>query len=307
MKQHPEEIIYLDRSSAKEAREKVYQQRALLLLYGDSFCSRLLYRWILPLVARLPFFSLLYGWLQKRPASAAKIAPFVQEFGVDLSEYKKTLPEFSSFNDFFIRELKEGARPIDSDPRQAIIPADGRYLFYEGIKSDQPFVVKGHRFDLKTFLGSLDLAQEYEGGVMVVARLCPSDYHRFHLPFAAKANEPQLINGFLYSVSPFAIQKRPAIFSENKRTLTALSSPIFGSVLYIAVGATCVGRICHTFPRGKELEKGAEMGYFEFGGSALVLLFAKGALELDCDLLEASRQGKEVRCLFGQSMGRGPL
>ena len=139
---------------------------------------------------------------------------------------------------------------------------------------------------------------------MVLARLCPTDYHRFHFPCDCLPGQTKLINGWLYSVNPLAVKKNIQILTQNKRTLCLLDTPLFGSVAYMEIGATSVGSIQETYVVDRFQVKGAEKGYFEFGGSALILLFPKNTIQFDSDLLAATEQGLEMRCLLGQSMGR---
>lgn len=298
------DILYIDRQTGQQQTEKVYKESALRLLYGESQLSRLLRPWLLPPLAKLPWFSRLYGYLQKRPSSARKIQPFIQQFDVDSSEFLEPISSYCSFNDFFIRKLKPEARPIHSDPCSAVIPADGRYYFYADIANCPGFIVKGQKFELETLLGNASLAQEFQGGSMVLARLCPSDYHRFHFPCDCLPGPTQLINGWLYSVNPLAVKKNIHLLTQNKRTLCELRTPLFGRVLYMEIGATNVGSIQETYTPDQWQTKGAEKGYFEFGGSALILLFAKNTIQFDADLLAATEKGLEIRCLLGQSMGR---
>lgn len=299
-------IIYIDRITGKKQIEKVYQEWALRFLYGDSWFSHFLRPWLLPSLAKWPWFSHFYGNLQKSSYSACKIRPFIEKFEVDASEFLDPISSYRSFNDFFIRKLKPAARPIHSDPCTAIMPADGRYYFYADIDQCPGFIVKGKKFQLEALLGNASLAKEFQGGSMVLARLCPSDYHRFHFPCDCLPGETSGINGWLYSVNPVAIKKNIQIFTQNKRTLCELQTPLFGRVLYMEIGATNVGSICETYSPNQWQSKGAEKGYFEFGGSALILLFAKNTIEFDADLLAATQQGIEMRCLLGQSMGKAP-
>lgn len=297
------EIVYINRVTGQEETEKVYGQRAVELLYGDNVVSRWLAPTILPLITRLPFFSAFYGYLQKHPASVRKIRPFMEAFQLNSDEFLDPVSRFRSFNDFFIRRLKPEARPIDFY-QPAIIPADGRYYFYENVHEADGFVVKGQKFHLSTLLQDEALAEEYTGASMVIARLCPYDYHRFHFPCDCLPGETQFINGWLYSVNPLAIKKDIEIFTKNKRTLCLLGTPAFGRVLYLEIGATNVGSIHETYTPGHWQAKGAEKGYFEFGASSLILLFQKGTIEFDADLLAATKKGLEIRCLMGQGMGK---
>lgn len=294
-------IEYLDRSTGQWCQEQVYGESAIRFLYGKSFWSKLIGNPVAQLVSRLPFISSTYAYFQKRASSRKKIVPFMEKYGVDSSEFLNSVDEFSTFNDFFIRKLKPTARPIAPGVDVAIIPADARYLFYQDINLADGFVVKGQKFSLEDLLQNRKLAKEFEGGTLVLARLCPSDYHRFHFPCACIPGETRMINGLLWSVNPWALRRNVKIFTQNRRTLSLLETGRFGKIAYLEVGATNVGAIHETYTPFQSVPKGAEKGYFSFGGSALVLLFEKGKIILDADL--TAHPHKEIRCLFGQSMG----
>lgn len=295
-------IHYIDRITGKEEVEKVYGQSFLEIMYGKSFLNKLLTP-IFPLIVKFPALSSYYGYLQKRPASRKKIEPFIREFHVDPREFLEPVSHYNSFNDFFIRKLKPEARPLAQGNQVAIIPADGRYYFYQRIDQSDGFIVKGKKLNLATLLQDEKLAAKYHQGSMVAARLCPSDYHRFHFPCEGIPNETHYINGWYSSVNPIAIRNNIEIFTENKRTLTEIETTHFGKVLYIDVGATCVGSIHQTFTPHTLQAKGAEKGYFEFGASSLILLFEKDVIKFEEDLVAATKRGLEIRCLMGQSMG----
>lgn len=299
-----EKIHYFDRVTGKECEELVYGAKGLRLLYGDGLFARLIGTPLAYLLAGIPFFSAFYGYLQSHPSSRKKVAPFIKEFGVDVSEFADDPATFRSFNDFFIRRLKRSARPIAADPHTAIIPADARYLFYQRIDQADGFVVKGEKFDLATLLDDQALAEKYSKGSMAIARLCPTDYHRFHFPCDCVPGETKYINGWLYSVNPMAIKKDIEIFTQNKRTLCTLESPLFGNVLFLEIGATFVGAIHQTYTPNKFYPKGAEKGYFSFGASSLIVLFPSDSIKFDADLVAASKRHVEIRCLLGQSMGK---
>lgn len=296
-------IYYIDRVTGKQEEEEIYGGAALRFLYGKSLFSRLLGHPLAFLVARIPFISACYGWWQRLPLTKRKVAPFIEKYGVDSKEFLKPVGAFTSFDDFFIRKLKPNARPIASEKKRAVIPADGRYLFYPRLDQADGFVVKGKRFDLKSLLQNAELASRYSKGSMVMARLCPVDYHRFHFPCDGIPGESACLNGWLYSVNPIALRQNVEIFTENKRTLCPFQTESFGEVLLMEIGATNVGSIIQTYSPSKKVYKGDEKGYFSFGASALILLFPPETIEFDSDLLAASQNHVEIRCLMGQSMG----
>lgn len=299
-----EPIVYIDRITGKQEVEKVYGAAALKFLYGKDWVSRLFGAPVAHLLAKNPLFSAWYGYVQKLPFSKKKIIPFIEAFHVDASEFLKPVESFRSFNDFFIRELKSEARPIAADDKTAIIPADGRYLFYPDISVADGFVVKGEKFDLATLLEDKKLADKYFRGSMVMARLCPSDYHRYHFPCDCTPGPTRFINGWLYSVNPIAIKRDVHIFTRNKRTICELETERFGKVLFLEIGATNVGSIHQTHKPGRHYPKGAEKGFFSFGASSLILLFEPGRISIDADLLSATSQHLEIKCLMGQSLGK---
>ncbi len=292
-----EKISYLDRETGKIEEEKVYKGGLLKVLYNGSLLSRIL----LPLLSRVPLFSKWYGFLQKTSRSKKKIAPFIEEFDVDTSEFQKE--KFKSFNDFFIRKLKPSCRPLVPSVSTAVLPADGRYLAYPDISKMQGVYVKGKTFSIERLLGDPVLARRFARGSLVSARLCPTDYHRYHFPCLCTPGEPRLINGPLFSVNPIALRKSIDILTENKRIITPLATRRFGEILYIEVGATNVGSIQNTFRPGTVYEKGEEKGYFEFGGSCLLLLFEPRRITLDADLVASTKKYIEVRGKLGQSLG----
>lgn len=294
-------IQYIDRKTGKLEEEKVYGHRALSLLYGNSWGSRLFSFLFLPLLSRIPLFSRFYGFLQKRVSSAKKIAPFVSSYGVDTSEFE--LNQFKSFNDFFIRKLKKEARPIIQDPRRAAMPADGRYLAFPDLSRVERFFIKGQEFDLASFLQNSAYAHRYADGSMLIARLCPTDYHRFHFIAGGVPSQAKAIEGNFQSVNPIALRKNLSILWTNKRMLTDFNTDSFGKILYVEIGAICVGTIHQTYEADKMVNKGDEKGYFSFGGSCLVILFEKGRIAFDEDLIRNTKNGFETKGNFGESLG----
>jgi phosphatidylserine decarboxylase len=298
------EIIFLDRKTKREEKEKVYGQFFIEMLYGQGYLSRFFSFFLLPLFARISFLSKLYGHFQKSAMSRAKVKPFIETYRIDTSEFLDPVGSFASFNDFFIRRLKPECRPLASGNDVAVLPADGRYLVFENIENGNGFWVKGKKFLLKDLLQDEKLAANYARGAMVIARLCPVDYHRFHFPCQCTPGHARLINGPLFSVNPMALKRNIEILSENKRMITPLQTRNFGKMQYIEVGATYVGNIQQTYTEGEFYAKGEEKGYFAFGGSCLILLFEPGKIAFDQDLIDTSMKKIEARGLLGQSLGR---
>lgn len=297
-----EPIRYIERTTKSEKIEKVYGESAIKLLYGKDFLSRIFGSTLLHRFVKWPFFSHLYGWWQRTRWTKRKIEPFISAYNIDPSEFLSATDDFSSFDAFFSRKLRPETRPIDPNPNSAVIPADGRYLVYQTIKNDDLIEIKGTQYSLSTLLAE-EQASSYHGGSLVVARLAPPDYHRFHFPITGKPGPVRLLEGSLYSVNPIALKTGLKVFTENKRMITVIDSPLFGPVTMIEVGATNVGSIHQTYINGREYAKGEEKGYFSFGGSAILLLFQPGKISLSKDLLDLSEQGIETLCHMGQPLG----
>ncbi|WP_213358277.1 phosphatidylserine decarboxylase [Chlamydiifrater phoenicopteri] len=290
---------YVDRESKKRLIEPVYFERTMNAVYGSRIG-----RWLANVASSYLIFSRFYGWLQRLPITKKKIVPFVRRYEVNAEECTKELSAYRSFDDFFTRKLRPEARPIVQDENIAVAPADGRYLIYKNVSEFGEFVVKSKKFSLENLLGRRkDLVEEYSQGAMVIIRLAPFDYHRFHFPFDCVPSQSQLISGKLHSVHPLAMRDYFVHFCENKRMLTVLDSKMFGKVLYLEIGAMNVGSIHNTFIPGKLYRKGEEKGFFSFGGSSIILLFRPNVITFDEDLVCNSRMGLETFCKVGQSLG----
>jgi len=291
-------IRYFNRYTAKLETERIYGEAFLRWAYETPFG-----RLSVETLAKRACFSRWYGWRMSRPASRKKIVPFIKNYGVDVSEFFHSIEYFASFNDFFYRALKSDARPIHPEANTAIFPADGRHLGFQNLAKIDSVFVKGQGFDLLALLADKKLARNYENGTLVLSRLCPVDYHRFHFPVSGLPRHPRLINGHLYSVSPIALRRNLRFLIENKRMLTLLQSSDFGTVLLIEIGATNVGSIIQKFHPGQPVEKGAEKGLFQFGGSAVITLFEAGRITLAEDLLQYSEKGLELYARMGDLLG----
>jgi len=299
-----DDVIVVNRRTKKKEKEKIMGHLFIHALYSPSLFSRFLAPILYPVFCRFHGFSYLYGVYQRLPLSRMHIVPFIKKFKVDSKEFTSPVQAFKNFNDFFTRKLKPKARPIDSHIHTAICPADGRYLCFQKMDQIHEFWIKGRAFSLTSFLKDPKLAAFYKEGSLVIARLCPSDYHRFHFPITGLTKKPKLINGALFSVNPIALIKNFLILQENKRMVTVMDSDQFGRVTMVEIGATNVGSIHQTFKTGQPIHKGNEKGYFSFGGSCIVLLFEKGRIELDEDLCQNTLRGFETLALMGQSLGK---
>lgn len=287
-------IQYYERETGQLKTEKVAGEKWLVWLYNNPIGEATL--WTL---AKRKLVSSIYGKMMDRTSSAKRIHPFIEDFDIDMSSVQKQ--EFKNFNDFFTRRLKEDSRPIDTTFNIAISPADGKILAYADI-SNSDFIIKGFRFDVSSFLENPVLAQKYSDGALIIIRLAPVDYHRFHFPVSGNLAPYIKIEGDYYSVNPFALRKKAEIFCLNKREYTIISNPLLGDVIMAEVGATMVGSIIQTY-KGSFAKKGEEKGYFKFGGSTVILLFEKSKIDIDKDLLINTANGYETAVRMGERIG----
>lgn len=293
-----EPIRYFHRTKQVVETEEVYGGDWLRWTYETG-----LGKFALTALVRRVIVSRYYGWKMSQRSSAHRVLPFIVDYNLDVDEFAKKPYSFKSFNEFFYRALKPGARPIAAGDRVAVLPADGRHLALQNVDSAEGFYAKGQRFDLPAFLGSEELARQFAGGSLLISRLCPVDYHRFHFPVAGTPGESRLINGFLYSVSPIALRQNLAYLWENKRMITIVDSPVFGKVAVCEIGATMVGTIQQLYVPGRAVPKGEEKGLFKFGGSCVVTIFQPGRIKFDADLVQHGAAGLEVYAKMGESLG----
>ena len=293
-----EPIQFFNRYTGRIETEQVYGANYLRFIYGNPLGKIALHG----LVKRSGF-SNWYGRRMDHTSSRNKIAPFISSYGLNADEFADESKNFKSFNEFFFRKLKPGARPIDPNVNTAVFPADGRHLGFQDISKSAGIFVKGATLDLPKLFGSENLAAPYRDGSLILSRLCPVDYHRFHFPVSGIPEKPQLINGHLLSVNPIALRQNIKILVENKRFFSEIESAEFGRVAMFEVGATNVGSVEYTFAPGTPMEKGAEKGFFKFGGSLTITVFRKGKIQLDEDLVKNSSVGRELYARMGDHLG----
>jgi phosphatidylserine decarboxylase len=299
-----EPVVYFDRISATVKTEQIFGESWLRRIYGSPLGR--LTAW---LIIKRALVSRYYGWSMKRPISALKILPFIVEYNIDVDDFTKSAFDFRSFNDFFCRAIKPEKRSIYQGDKIAIMPADGRHLAFQNVDDVDGFYVKGAKFEIAELLGEFKsntktpLRDLFKSGSMLISRLCPVDYHRFHFPVSGVVSESHLEPGWLYSVSPIALRHNIRYLVLNKRMLTLIESPVFGTVAMIEVGATNVGTILQSFIPGNCVVKGEEKGLFSFGGSCVITLFQKGRISFDKDLLVQSAMYRETFAKMGDRLG----
>lgn len=256
------------------------------------------------LLVKKKLFSKVYGIYCDTKLSKKKVSGFIKNFDIDMSICKNDINDFRSFNDFFIRELNENARPIDKDKGTLISPGDGRLFVYNNISINDLVQIKDITYSLSELIQDNDIASEYEGGVCLVLRLCPTDYHRFHFVDYGTCEKTHFIPGNYYSVNPTALERVAKLYCQNKREWCVFHSENFGDIIHVEVGATCVGSIIQSYKANTPISKGDEKGYFKFGGSTTILFFKPNTIIVDEDILTQSSLGFETKVNMGETIGR---
>lgn len=267
------------------------QDEFLKHLYG-SFAGRSLLK-----VLTQPIITKLGGSFMNSSLSKGQINSFVEKNHIDLNLYEER--EYNSYNDFFTRRIKDGVRKIDSDPEAFIAPCDSKLTVYPITESLQ-LKVKNSVYTLEDLLMSPTLADEYKDGLCLIFRLTVDDYHHYHFIDDGTAGKEHYIKGIFHTVNPIASEYYP-IYKTNSRAYTVLHTKHFGDVVQMEVGAMMVGKITN-LPK-KSFKRGEEKGYFEFGGSTVILLVKKDIVEIDEDILKHSSNEDEVRVLMGERIG----
>ena len=222
---------------------------------------------------------------------------FVLRYGVNMSEAANPeLASYASFNDFFTRALKDGARPLAS--AELVCPVDGAISQFGAIKGNQIFQAKSHDYSSTALVGGdASLAAQFDDGSFATLYLSPKDYHRIHMPCDGRLLRMIHVPGQLFSVNPTTARGVPGLFARNERVVCVFESAR-GPFVLVLVGATIVGSMATVWhgvvnpPRGSELREwlydeqpvllrqGQEMGRFLLG-STVVLLFSKGLLQFN--------------------------
>lgn len=289
-------IRYINRKTGTLVTERPPAEGLLKLLYDNPFGKTA----VLP-IAKRKIISEIYGRKMDKASSIKKIEPFISKLNIDMTESEKEVSEFTSFNEFFYRKLKPGVRPIQDG---LVSPGDGKLLAFENIADLNAFFIKGRRFTLEKFLVNEKLARNYKNASLLILRLAPNDYHRFHFPYSGIPGKPTKIRGRYYSVSPYAVARNFAkIFCENKREYCTLKTEDKGEIIIAPVGATMVGSIYNTFTPEIKVEKGQEMGYFAFGGSTIVMIVDSDKIKIDQDILDNTQNKMETAVQMGEKIG----
>ena len=227
------------------------------------------------------------------------ITPFIDKNHIDMEQYEEE--DYQSYNHFFSRRVKEGERTFSPEERLLCAPCDSK-LTVEGITREGTFAVKNTIYTMDSLLRSGKLAEKYYGGTLLIFRLTVDDYHHYCYVDEGKKSRNYHIPGILHTVNPAANDEYP-IYTENTREFSILRSKNFGRILMMEVGALMVGRIVNHHGE-QEVLRGMEKGFFEYGGSTVILAFQPGRVVMDEDILRNTRDGYETLVRMGDVIGK---
>lgn len=269
-----------------------FQDKLLNILYG-SVLGRMI---IKPLTA--PWISKAIGGFLSTRASCILIKPFIRKNTIDMTQFESE--NYESYNEFFARKIKAEARPVDVCPNHLISPCDSKLTVLPVTKHGR-FCLKHTEYTVESLLKNSELANDYEGGYVLIFRLTVDDYHRYCYVADGEKEDNVAVAGVLHTVNPIANDYFP-VYKENAREYTILHTKEFDDILIMEVGALLVGKIVNH--HGKAVVcRGNEKGYFQFGGSTVILILKKGTAIIDADIMGNSAEGIETVVKYGEKIG----
>ncbi|MDA8793591.1 phosphatidylserine decarboxylase [Bacteriovoracaceae bacterium] len=298
------EIKYIDRRQKKQKVEKVYGDALINFFYSNKLGKNFTRFFISSPISKI------VGRYHDTKKSAKKIPQFIKDFNIPMNEYvggsladRNIEESYSNFNEFFIRQFKPEMRKFSTEELGFCTPAEARYFAYKNINQETAYPVKGEYLDPKKILSNSKYAEEFDEGPLIIARLCPVDYHRYHYMDDGITIESYQDKGKLHSVNPLALKSYPQIFIENEKRVSILETKNFGLLAYIEVGAMCVGKIVQTSDESKAHRRGGEKGYFLFGASTVIIIGQKNKFKIDQDIIENTKNNIETYCQLGERIG----
>lgn len=249
------------------------------------------------------------GVQESSPKSRKQIRSFVESYGIKMEDFDPSdISEYSSFEAFFTRKHKPGSRPIfeKDDMSAAVVVADSRVVAFPSVAASKRLWIKGSDFSVTELVMDTQLGAAFEDGAIASFRLSPQDYHRYHSPVSGRVKLFRSVPGDYYQVDPVALRSDVNILTQNRRSYVVIETVEFGDVLFVAIGATDVGSVQfrETWKeKGSRIQKGEEIGVFQYGGSSIIVGFQNGRIQFDDDLLELSQAQIQVSVEVGMSLG----
>lgn len=246
----------------------------------------------------------IYDWMiavyQNSAWSRKKIAPFIHEHHIDMTEFKPVT--YRNFAEFFDREFLPDVRPFTTKSDELAAFAEARYFGWERLQPDQDLPIKGRSLDAVQLLGSKARAATFIGGPVLLARLSPVDYHHVHYPDAGRTVDHARLGHRLWTVTWKALQAKPDIYIVNERQVNVLETENFGRLGFVEIGALSVGRIAQKHPLDQPFKRGDEKAVFKFGGSAVAVLGEPGKWRPADDILAHTREHIETLVRLGDAV-----
>lgn len=268
------------------------QDKFLTLLYGN-----LIGRCFVKILT-MPWISKLGGAVLSTRLSALAIPSFIRNNQIDMSQFEDV--RYRNYNEFFMRKIKPEARVVDMDENHLISPCDCK-LTVLPVEKDGRFMIKQTSYTLQSLLKDEKEAEHYLGGTLCIFRLTVDDYHRYCYVDDAEVIRKAQIPGILHTVNPIANDVYP-IYKENTREYCVLFNKKLKRHLMMEVGALMVGKIVN-HPTDSQVRRAQEKGHFMFGGSTVIMVFEKGAVNIDKDILENSENDIETVVRYGMKIG----
>ena len=279
--------MYYDRKQQKIVEEIEYKKDKLEFLYNTRFG-----RFSLKFFIASPIFSKICALYQKSRLSKKDIKPFVEKYNISLTE--KDYKKFNSFNDFFIRR-----RPniFHKNKNELVSIADAKLSYYN-ITDDLRLNIKNSNYSINDLIENEKLASFFKNGICLVYRLAVNDNHRYTFIDDGKLAFHKKIKGKLHTIRP--ISEKYNVFAQNSREINFLNTKNLGYVMQIEVGALLVGKIKNH--KKLTFKKNEEKGFFEFGGSTIIILLNKN-IKFDSDIEEMNNKGIEIQVTAGERIG----
>ena len=288
-------MIYYSRQRNSKENIITESSKALNFFYC-TFIGRLLLK-----IITLKFVSNIIAFYMNSKLSRNKIKKFVNKNNINTFEYEYR--NYKSYNDFFTRKVIPYKRPINARSDIFISPCDGKLTAYK-INEDLTLKIKDSYYSIDTLIEN-NIMNEYKDGYALVFRLSTDNYHRYCYIDNGTKGKNIYIKGVFHTVQPISLNNYN-FYKTNAREYTILNTKNFGKVIDIDIGAMGVGKIKNNHEE-YTFSKGEEKGYFEFGGSTIVLLVKKNILTLDNDILENSKENIETIVQYGQRIGKAKI
>ena len=285
-------MIYKIKHRNSDKIEEVKSTKTLSFFY-NTLIGRILLK-----ICTMKFISYIAGIYMNSRLSKYKIKKFIKDNKIKITDYEKT--NYNSFNEFFTRKIISIKRPINMTKTAFISPCDSKLSVYT-ISDDLTLYIKDSYYTIDTIIDK-KILKEYKEGYALVFRLSPTDYHRYCYIDSGYQEKNNKIKGILHTVQPIAL-KRYNFYKTNTREWTILHTNNFDEVVHIEIGAMAIGKIKNEH-ENYIFKKGEEKGYFEFGGSTIVLLVKKGIINIDEDILENSKNNIETYVKYGEKIGK---